>query len=109
MARSSNLEKLAYAELVELRNEVNALIAQKQDEGRAVLKAELAELARQHGFELDEVLGRRGTRQGKGRVAIKYRDTKDPQNTWTGRGRMPRWMTAALKGRGVKKEDFLIE
>ncbi|MFZ8371339.1 H-NS family nucleoid-associated regulatory protein, partial [Staphylococcus aureus] len=29
-------------------------------------------------------------------------------NTWTGRGRMPRWMVAATKKRGVKKEDFLI-
>lgn len=41
-------------------------------------------------------------------VAIKYRDPNNPENTWTGRGRMPRWMTAAIEGTGAKKEDFLI-
>ncbi len=41
-------------------------------------------------------------------VAIKYRDPDNPENTWTGRGRMPRWMTAAIEGKGAKKEDFLI-
>ncbi|MFX8797513.1 H-NS histone family protein, partial [Acinetobacter baumannii] len=44
----------------------------------------------------------------RGTVAIKYRDPENPANTWTGRGRMPRWMAAATKKRGVKKEDFLI-
>jgi len=109
VARQPNLERMSFSELVELRNEVESLIAQKQDEGKAELRAELAELARQHGFELDEVFGRRNGRGGvRGRVAPKYRDSKNPQNTWTGRGRMPRWMTAALRSKGVKKEDFLI-
>jgi len=38
---------------------------------------------------------------------VKYRDSAG--NTWTGRGRMPRWMTAATKGGKAKKEDFLIK
>jgi DNA-binding protein H-NS len=41
-------------------------------------------------------------------VTIKYRDPNDPANTWTGRGRTPRWMVAAMKGGKAKKEDFLI-
>ena len=44
----------------------------------------------------------------KGTVAVKYRDPKNPENTWTGRGRMPRWMVAATKGGKARKEDFLI-
>ena len=44
---------------------------------------------------------------GKGSVAVKFRDPKNPANTWTGRGRMPRWMAAATKA-GKKKDDFLI-
>jgi DNA-binding protein H-NS len=47
------------------------------------------------------------TRKGKGTVAVKYRDASG--NTWTGRGRMPRWMMAATKGGKAKKEDFLIK
>jgi DNA-binding protein H-NS len=48
-------------------------------------------------------------RKGKGSVAAKYRDPKNPEKTWTGRGRMPRWMVAATKGSKAKKEDFLIQ
>jgi DNA-binding protein H-NS len=39
---------------------------------------------------------------------VKYRDPKNPENTWTGRGRPPRWLAAAMKGGKAKKEDFLI-
>lgn len=59
---------------------------------------------RQPGLTFDEVLGKRR----KGSVAIKYRDPKNPENTWTGRGRMPRWIAAAAKGGKAKKEDFLV-
>ena len=55
---------------------------------------------------LDEVLGKRG--KGKGSLAIKYRHPTHPENTWTGRGRMPRWMVAATKGNKAEKEDFLV-
>ena len=55
---------------------------------------------------ISELFGK-GNR-GKGSVAVKYRDPKDSANTWTGRGRMPRWMAAATKGGRAKKEDFLV-
>jgi DNA-binding protein H-NS len=47
-------------------------------------------------------------RGATGKVAPKYRDPNNRANTWTGRGRMPRWMVAATKGGKAKKEDFLI-
>lgn len=39
-------------------------------------------------------------------VAVKYRDEQD--NTWTGRGNKPRWLSAAVAA-GHKVEDFLIK
>ncbi len=38
-------------------------------------------------------------------AAIKYRDGAG--NIWTGRGKMPRWLDAAVKS-GKRKEDYLI-
>lgn len=105
MTRLPNLEKHSYAELVELRSEIDALLVSKQAEEKAALKQKLADLAKEQGFDLDEIVGK-GRRSGT--VAIKYRDPENSANTWTGRGRMPRWMAAATKKRGVKKEDFLI-
>jgi len=64
------------------------------------------------------VKGRRGRKPGKGKaagkkgprrgakVAIKYRDDKG--NTWTGRGKTPRWLAVAEKG-GAKRDQFLIK
>lgn len=43
-------------------------------------------------------------RAKSGKVKIKYRDG---DNTWTGRGNKPRWLTARL-GEGRKIEEFLV-
>lgn len=106
MARTSGLEKLSHGELVQLRSDIDRLIAEKQAAEREALKQKLAEVARAQGFSLEEVVGK-GPR-GKGSVPIKYRDPKNPQNTWTGRGRTPRWLVAATKGGRAKIDDFLI-
>lgn len=45
-------------------------------------------------------------RKTRGAVAIKYRDENG--NTWTGRGKTPRWLAEAEKA-GAKRETFLIK
>jgi DNA-binding protein H-NS len=109
MARTRNPENMSFAELNKLSARVNRLMAAKRNDTRAELRARIAKLAKSEGMSLEYVLGGRGSR-GKGSVAIKYRDPSNPQNVWTGRGRMPRWMVAAMKGGKAKKkkEDFLI-
>ena len=106
MARPKNLANMSYAELAATKAHVESLMTEKQLAEKAALKQKLADLAEKGGFSLDELLGK--ARKATGKVAIKYRDPKNPANTWTGRGRMPRWMTAATKGSKDKKEDFLI-
>ena len=106
MARPSNLERMSYAELTRLEAEIARLKAEKQSEERAALREKMAAMAKEHGFEMGELFDKR--RKGKGSVAVKYRDPSNSENTWTGRGRMPRWMVAATKGSKAKKEDFLI-
>lgn len=41
-------------------------------------------------------------------VKPKFRDSSDPSVTWSGRGKLPRWLTQHLKS-GKKLEDFKIE
>ena len=106
MARPSELEKMSYAELTEMESRIERLKIEKQNSERAAVRKQLMDLAKAHGFDIRELLD--GRKKGKGSVAAKYRDPKNPENTWTGRGRMPRWMTAATKGGKSKKEDFLI-
>jgi DNA-binding protein H-NS len=41
------------------------------------------------------------------RVFPKYRNLQTPFETWSGRGKQPRWLVAAIKS-GRKIEDFRI-
>ena len=43
-----------------------------------------------------------------GKVAPKYRNPANAAETWTGRGKQPRWMAALVKN-CKKPEDFLIK
>jgi DNA-binding protein H-NS len=107
MARARAPENMTYAELTQLRVRVDRLLVAKKNEARVELREKIANLVRSKGMTLEDVFGgNRGER--KGSVAVKYRDPKDPANTWTGRGRMPRWLVAATKGRKAKREDFAI-
>ena len=106
MAKINGLDKMSYTELAELRTQIDRMMVEKQNSERSALRQKMADMAKQHGLSIEEVLGK--GRKGKGSVAPKYRDSKNPENTWTGRGRMPRWLVAATKGGKTKKEDFLI-
>ena len=106
MARPSSYDKMSFTELAAVRNQIDRLMLEKQAASRAELREKMEEMAKERGFLLSDVLEKRGGRTGK--VAVKYRDPNDPSNTWTGRGRMPRWMVAATRGGKAKKEDFVI-
>jgi DNA-binding protein H-NS len=97
---------MSYVELSEMEARIARLKAEKQSAERDALRKRLTDMAREHGFDINELFGR--GRRGKGSVAAKYRDPNNPANTWTGRGRMPRWMAAATKTGKASKEDYLI-
>src|SRR5262249_30711982 len=106
MARGSNgLEDMSYAELAQMETRIARMKIEKQNAERSELRERIVALAKEHGFEIGELFGK--GRKGKGTVAVKYRDPKNPENTWTGRGRMPRWLVTATKGGKAKREDFL--
>ena len=106
MARN-DLNKMSYAQLSAMEHRIARIKSEKQDAERTALRKKVTDFAKEHGFDIRDLLD--GRRKGKGSVAIKYRDSSNRSNTWTGRGRMPRWMAAATKGGKAKKEDFLIK
>jgi len=101
-----NVDKLSLKELLDLELRVKKAIvaakAREQDEFLADVKA----LAAKRGIAINEVFG--GKTGGKGgKVAVKYRNRDNPSETWTGRGRQPKWLAAAIK-KGAKLSDFAI-
>ena len=107
MARAGNgLDDLSYTELAAMQARIERLKIEKRNSERDELRQRITAMVREAGLELGDIFGK-GRRGGT--VAVKYRDPSDPANTWTGRGRMPRWMTAATKGGKASKDDFLIK
>ena len=109
MAKINGLDKSSLAELKDLRARVDQAIAEREVTERLALRQKMEAMAAESGFSMDELLETpRASSPRKGStVAIKYRNPKDVMQTWTGRGRPPRWLADAMK-KGVKKESFLI-
>ena len=102
------IDKLSYAELLELQARVVDTIAEKRAEEQAKVREKVAEMAAEAGLSLDEVISKSGGKDRRhGKVAIKYRNPKDPSQTWTGRGRKPLWLSAELAA-GKSLEKFAV-
>ena len=99
---------MSFAELTAMQARIERAKIEKQSSERAALRQKMADMAKEHGFDMRELFDGRTGKGKHGKVAVKYRDPSNASNTWTGRGRMPRWMTAATKSGKAKKEDFLI-
>jgi DNA-binding protein H-NS len=107
MARGSNsLDTMSYSELSQMEARIERLKVEKRNAERDELRQRIVGMVKEAGFEVSDLFGK--GYKSKGSVSVKYRDPQNPENTWTGRGRMPRWMAAATKGGKAKKEDFLV-
>lgn len=92
----------------------------------ATVRKRLEQIARAEGYSIAELFGPRGSGSGvtvpapapkRGprkpskmagmKVAPKYRNPANPDETWSGRGKQPRWLqTYASQGRAP--DEFLI-
>jgi len=102
------LDKMSFAELKVIAPMVRAKIVEREKAERDSVKAELSELAKSKGFEMDDLFGN-GAKPAKEKRTVppKYRNPADASQTWTGRGRKPGWIVAALAS-GGNLDDFLI-
>ena len=100
--RDSQLEKMSLKDLTALHAMIQATIDEKRVSERHEMRAKMEEMAKASGFSVSELFG---GRKGKGsKIAPKYRNPKDPSQTWTGRGRRPNWIVEA----GGDMKRFLI-
>ena len=93
----------------ELKAKAEDLMRQAEAARKAETAAVIAEIKAkmtEYGITLADLGG--GTKAAKSRkaVAAKYRNPANG-DTWSGRGRVPRWLVA-LEGVGRKREEFLV-
>lgn len=101
-----DLNSLSLKDLKDLQSQVAKAISGFEDRRKREALAELEEMARAKGFSLAELTGSAPTRKRSPSVA-KYANPANKADTWSGRGRKPRWFSEAL-AKGKKPEDLAI-
>lgn len=102
---------LSLEQLKALKEETDILIEIKTEQ--AILDAynQVNKIAASTGYLIEDILkiGQETIKQKpRKRVKSRYRNINNTEETWTGRGRQPRWLVLELKKPNVKLEDFLI-
>lgn len=111
--------------------ELKSLIAQAEKQQAkvmtrpkaAAMRAKINQYVKDHGYTIEELYGavstasseaskkrtgRKPVKSAGSKVAPKYRNPANPSETWSGRGRQPRWL-AALVQKGKEPSEFLIK
>jgi DNA-binding protein H-NS len=99
-----DIKSMSVDELWSLHEVVSSLLAQKISVEKARLDQRLRELGQSTA---DITKNARHARRPYPQVFPKYRNPTQPSETWAGRGKKPRWLSAQLKS-GKQIEDFRI-
>ena len=101
-----NLNTLTLKDLKELQSQVAKAVSSFEDRKKKAALAELEEVARAKGFTLAELTGLSVVRK-RAPATAKYANPANKTDTWSGRGRKPRWFAEAL-AKGKRPEDLLV-
>lgn len=105
-----DISDLSVEDLKRLQAEAEALIESKKDQAIEDAYNQIIAIADGVGLSVEELLAvgeqkrKKTTRKA---VEPRYRNKNNTEETWTGRGKQPRWLVAELE-KGAKLEDFLI-
>lgn len=93
------LRSMSVDELWSLHQLVASVLARKISAEKARIERRMRELGRSIGDR---------SRRPYPQVFPKYRNPLQPSETWAGRGKQPRWLTAQLSS-GKKLDDFRVQ
>ena len=104
-----DLETMSVDDLWSLHEQISKILSARITSEKRELEKRLAVLNRGiDGADASQSYNANGKARRKyPRVFPKYRNPQTPSETWSGRGKQPRWLAAAIK-LGRKIEDFRI-
>ena len=109
---ANQYDKKSVKELHDIENKVKKALVSAKEREKATIKQKVDTIVGNAGLSADEFAElygfsrSRGARKGS-KVAPKYRNPDNRTETWTGRGRQPRWLVAKL-AKGGKIGDYTI-
>ena len=117
MVRKLNLDAMSVDEIWQLHETIIEVLATRLTAEKYALEKRLSQLRHEKDTSLLHQGESASPAAGNGapheqqrkynKVSPKYRNPDEPTETWSGRGKRPRWLTAALLT-GHKIEDFVI-
>jgi DNA-binding protein H-NS len=104
-----DLETMSVDDLWSLHEQISKILSARITSEKRELEKRLAVLNRGiEGADAPQSYNANGKARRKyPRVFPKYRNPQTPSETWSGRGKQPRWLVAAIKT-GRKIDDFKI-
>lgn len=105
----NDLDNMSREELLALRKNVEKALNDYEERQRRKALAAAEQVARSFGLKLTDLVGngkgRAGGAKGAASGTVKYVNPENPDETWSGRGRRPAWVRAALEA-GRSLEDL---
>ena len=106
---SIDLKSLDIGQLAELLAKAQTEIASREKGNRKELRAELERRVAADGYKMADLFPELGADAASGarrKRPAKYRDPQNPEQTWGGIGRTPKWVQAILDERGIDMAAF---
>jgi DNA-binding protein H-NS len=110
---SIDLSALGIDELEAVIADAQRLIKAKKKSHLKNARSQLEKVAADYGFTLEELVSGKANEDSaapvkvRKPVEVRYRNPNNEQETWTGRGKQPRWLVAAIAS-GKSLADFLV-
>ena len=117
----NNLSQKELADLISQANKRKKVLAKRKPINQ--VRAAVNRVVRTSGYTMEELFGtarsaagtrkapaakKTAARKAASKVAPKYRNPSNATETWSGRGKQPRWL-AAYVGQGRDVSEFLIK
>ena len=102
--KNSKLNQMSLDDLWNLHERIGAILSDKIEDEKKKLEQQLGQLA----GRVTESSPQSPERRPYPKVEAKYRNPNDPSETWSGRGKTPRWL-AKLIAAGRKLDEFSIQ
>jgi DNA-binding protein H-NS len=96
MTDAVDLERLRLDELKALAKDIEKAIGKRQADTIKKARAAAEAAVREFGYSLDEIIGPKASGQGVETRNVKYRNPRNSNQTWSGRGRQPQWFKDAV-------------
>lgn len=107
MSNVNGIDGMSHRDLLDLKDRIAAAITARREADKAEIRTKNEALAKSHGMSVRDLVGKhRARRPAAASSAKAYRNPKNPAQTWSGRGRHPGWITAAL-ATGIRIDSLL--